>query len=169
MTAPLEKSAVVFRTPFEEPDPLEISSLSWSSTASQPSTPATSPLESPRGTSKCSKSTLLPLTALPTPITRRPSPECFQLNLIPQANSLPKSKAGRKRREECEWQPIQPTSAAAQQPWYTIARAQIQPLQLHIPRSNYTSQHREYLQQQGKDKKAGALCLMANASPYPRP
>lgn len=122
------------------------------------STPATTPPQSP----SCTEFTA-------TAASRHPIPHSwhFRANPSSQDNSLPKSKTSRLRREEQEWQHT-PSTTIQVPPWYTTERAHIQPLRLRIPNSNYTAQNSTYQHQQAKSKPPGALCLMPNASPYPR-
>ncbi|KAF1978768.1 hypothetical protein BU23DRAFT_187739 [Bimuria novae-zelandiae CBS 107.79] len=122
--------------------------------SSNSSTPATSPSQSPFG-------------VIVAPRRPGPPPTYFRANSYPQDNSLPKSKTNRLRRQEQQWQQT-PSTTIQLPPWYTTERAHIQPLRLRIPHSNYTPQNQAHHQKQGKAKPPGALCLLANASPYPR-
>ena len=125
--------------------------------ASEESTPTSSNSSTPASSSPQSSIGTLQPIALPT------YPRAFP----PQRNILPKSKTNRLRRQEQQWQPT-PSTTIQVPPWYTTERAHIQPLRLRIPHSNYTTQNLVYHQHQGKSKTSGALCLMPNASPYPR-
>lgn len=159
MTAILT-TPVIIRPAFPIPSeaPSEVSSQASSPTKSDPSTPASSPPESP-------------IDRCPTQgtVTRFPTQPLNHLraSTYPLHNSLPKSKTNRLRRQEQQWQHT-PSTTIQVPPWYTTERAHIQPLRLRIPHSSYTAQNQNFHQQQGKTKTSGALCLMPNASPYPR-
>ena len=150
MTASLT-SPVIYRPAFPEP------SEASTPTNSNPSTPASSPPESPNN--NCPTTAVVP----------RPSvqPPYFRANSYPQNNPLPKSRTNRLRSQSTTWQRT-PSTTIQLPPWYTTERAHIQPLRLRIPLSNYTTENQAFHHQQGKTKPSGALCLMFNASPYPR-
>ncbi|KAL5414674.1 hypothetical protein PMIN04_008904 [Paraphaeosphaeria minitans] len=131
-----------FPTPSEESTP----------NISNPSTPATSPPQSPTG------------TCFPAVAASQPAYSWAKSYL---KSSLPKSKTNRLRGEQKQWQHT-PSTTIQIPPWYTTERTRIPPLSLRIPRSSYTPQNRSYHDQQGQNKAPGALCLMPNASPYPR-
>ena len=133
-----------FPIPFEEITPTTPNSSTTSASTSPPSS---------IGTCLASQ-----IPALPPTYLRAYSP---------QRTSLPKSKTNRLRKQEQQWQHT-PSTTIQVPPWYTTERADIQPLRLRIPHSSYTPQNLVYHQHQGKHKTSGALCLMPNASPYPR-